>query len=110
MDLIVIALIVLTIVVLIVSLAYIIVTTRHKERMALLEKGLDPKEYLNDRFLPNTLRLGMFTFGIGLGFIVALTLDEFIFVELDNPALYAGVLLLFGGLGLIAFYWFFKKK
>ena len=54
MDLIVIVLIVLTIVILIVSLAFIIITTRHKERMTLLEKGMDPKEYLNDRFLPNS--------------------------------------------------------
>ena len=103
-------LILLTAVILIVSLVYIIVTTRHKERMALLEKGLDPKEYLNDRFLPYTLRAGILFMGIGIGFLVAFALDEFILVQVDNPAIYAGSILICGGMGLIIFYRTFRNS
>jgi hypothetical protein len=110
MEIFSIALLVLTAVLLIVSLAYIIITTRHKEKMALLEKGLDPKEYLKDRFLPNALRAGMISLGIGLGFLTAFLLDEFIMTTNENPAIYPGMILVFGGISQILFYSIYKKK
>lgn len=110
MEYIIVPIILLTVVVLIVSLTYIIVTTRHKERMALLEKGLDPKEYMNDKFLPHTLRAGMLLLGVGLGFLIAMILDEFVLVQVDNPAIYGGSVLVCGGLGLIVFYLSAKRK
>jgi hypothetical protein len=110
MEIFSIALMVLTTVILIVSLAYIIITTRHKEKMALLEKGLDPKEYLKDRFLPNALRAGMIFLGIGLGFLAAFLLDEFIITTNDNPAIYPGMILIFGGISQILFYNIYKKN
>ncbi|MEM7186094.1 MAG: DUF6249 domain-containing protein [Bacteroidota bacterium] len=104
------ALMQLTSVILIVSLAYIVINTRHKEKLALLEKGLDPKEYLNDRFMPNTLRAGLLLVGVGLGFLTALVLDEYILTTVDNPAIYGGSVLLFGGLGLLLFHSIHRKK
>jgi len=103
-------LLVLTAVILIVSLAYLIITTRHKEKMALLEKGLDPKEYLFDRFLPNTLKAGMLLMGVGLGFLAAFIFDEFIVTNNENPAIYPAMVLVFGGISQIIFYKINKKK
>ena len=72
MELFAVALLFLASVILIVSLVYIVINTRHKEKMSLFEKGLDPKDFLNDQFMPETLRAGMLLVGIGLGFLVAL--------------------------------------
>ena len=110
MELFAIALLVLTSVILIVSLSYIVMTTRHKERMALIEKGLDPKDYLKDRFLPNALRAGMLFLGIGAGFLAAFIFDEFIMTTNENPAIYPGMILVFGGLAQVWFYNIYKKK
>ncbi|WP_298758692.1 DUF6249 domain-containing protein [uncultured Psychroserpens sp.] len=110
MKLFAVALLFLTSVILIVSLFYIITNTRHKERMALMEKNLDPKSYLIDQFIPQTLRAGMLLVGIGLGFLIALLLDEYILTSIDNPSIYAGSVLLFGGLGLLLFYRINNKK
>jgi len=101
---------ILTAVILIVALTYIITTTRHKEKMALLEKGLDPKDYLKDRFLPNALRAGMIFVGIGFGFLAAFIFDEFIMTTNENPAIYPGMILVFGGISQVWFYNIYKKK
>ena len=110
MELFAIALMVLTSVILIVSLAYIITTTRHKEKMALLERGLDPKDYIKDRFWLNALRAGMLFLGIGMGFLAAFVFDEFMVTTNENPAIYPGCILLFGGLAQIWFYKLYKPK
>ncbi|MEM7087178.1 MAG: DUF6249 domain-containing protein [Bacteroidota bacterium] len=103
-------LLVLTAVILIVSLAYIIITTRHKEKMILLEKDLDPKDYMKDRFLPNTMRAGMFLLGVGMGFLAAFTFDEFIVTTNENPAIYPGMIFVFGGISQLLFYRFYKRN
>ena len=102
-------LLILTAVILIVSLAYIILTTRHKERMAMLEKGFDPNEQ-NEPSFPNSLKIGMFLMGVGLGFLVAFSLDEFIITNNENPAIYPGMVLVFGGLSQVLFYKLTRKK
>ena len=110
MKLFAVALLFLTSVILIVSLVYIVMNTRHKEKMALFEKGLDPKKFLNDQFMPQTLRAGMLLVGTGVGFLIALLLDEYLLTSIDNPAIYGGSILLFGGLGLLIFYIINRKK
>ena len=85
MKLFAVALMFLTSVILIVSLVYIVMNTRHKEKMALIEKGLDPKKFLNDHFMPNTLRAGMLLVGTGVGFLVALLMDEYVLTSVDSP-------------------------
>jgi len=110
MELFSIALMVLTALILIVSLSYIIITTRHKEKMTLLEKGLDPKEYLKDRFFLNALRAGMIFLGVGIGFLTAFSIDEFVLTNNENPAIYPGLILVFGGISQVIFYNTCKNK
>ena len=102
-------LLLLTAVILIVSLAYIIINTRHKEKMAMLEKGFNPSEQNDDPF-PNPLKIGMFLMGIGLGFLAAFFLDEFIITTNENPAIYPGMIFVFGGLSQVLFYRISQKK
>ena len=109
MTLFAVALMQLVSVILIVSLVYIIVNTRHKEKIALIKRGLDPKEYLNDRFWPNTYRAGMLLVGVGLGFLTALLVDEYLIPEIDNPAVYPAFILPLGGLGLLLFHKVYKR-
>ena len=98
-------------VILVVSLVYIIMTTRHKEKMTLIEKGLDPKKFSNNQIIPQTQRAGLLLVGIGFGFFVALFLSEYVLTSIENSrAVYAGSILLFGGLGLLTFYSFNKNK
>ena len=110
MKLFALALMFLVAVILIVSLVYILVNTRHKEKMMVLNKGLNPKEYLEDRFLPNTMRAALLLVGVGIGFGSALLVDEYLIVEIDNPAIYPAFVLSCGGLGLLIFHKVYKKR
>lgn len=105
-----IAFILLTSVILVVSLFYISTTTRHKERMALIEKGLSPGEHIRDRYWMNAIKAGLLATGVGTGFLLALFIDENIIPHIDNPAIYPGMIFLSGGLGLVLFYALFNKK
>ena len=105
-----IALIFLVCVLLIVSLTYIIVSTRHKEKMVLLEQGKDAHKIMNDHFIPNTLRFGFLFLGVGLGFLIAMILDEFLLYAIDNPAIYAGCVLTCGGISQLIFYKVYARK
>ena len=97
-------------VLLVVSLVYIITINRTKLRLALIEKGLDPKDHMDDRFYMNAIRAGYVFAWAGCGFLIALGVDEYLFPGLDNPALYAGSVLLCAGIGLILYYKFYNPK
>jgi hypothetical protein len=72
--------------------------------MALIEKGLDPTRKSWDIFFPHPLKGALLLMGAGLGFLTALIIDDLLFAELDNPALYAGCVLFFAGAGLLIFH------
>ncbi len=110
MELFAIALMNLTAVILIVSLVYIITTSRNKEKMALLDKGLDPKEYMKDRYFLNAKKTGMVGLGIGIGFLSAVLVDEFVIPNIDNPGIYPAMVLIFGGLSLLLFHRIYKNQ
>ena len=110
MELIAFPLVFLTAVILIVSLTYIISINRSKEKLALLEKGLNPKEYMRDRFFLNAVKIGMIMVGVGLGFLVALLTDEYLLIGIDNPAIYPACIFSIAGVSLIIYYAIFNSK
>jgi hypothetical protein len=60
------------------GISYYYFTTRHKERMELIEKGLAPDYFKNQsNFLPLLLVLGLSSIGIGLGLAGGLVLGDF---------------------------------
>lgn len=92
---------------------YVYLTTRNKERMALIEKGADPSLFKSrppmlNGFSSFTLKAGLFFIGIGLGVVVGNILNTY--TSLEEGTAYISMIFLFGGLGLVAGYWFQEKK
>jgi hypothetical protein len=89
---------------------YVMITTRNKERMALIDKGADAslfntgKEGQSSSFNWNklTLKIGMFFMGIALGIIVGAILSQANI--LYDGANYPAMIFFFGGLSLVLFY------
>ncbi|OAQ38730.1 hypothetical protein A5893_11815 [Pedobacter psychrophilus] len=88
----------------------------NKERMAMIEKGIDigsikaqPQPYKN-------LKWGLLLIGAGLGLFLAFVLDQTVFkiasgVNLDkNVPIYFALIAIFGGLGLFISYLIEKKE
>ena len=88
--------------------------TRHRERMAVIEKGLlkeDLKYLYTSVWKTNpysSLKWGMLAAFIGIGIIVSAFISEFFYT--NEELVPAGIIFLFGGLGLISFYLITKGK
>ncbi|WP_316802329.1 DUF6249 domain-containing protein [Pedobacter nototheniae] len=88
----------------------------NKEKMAMIERGIDPGM---SRSAPKpflSLKFGLLLIGIGLGLIVALFTVRSVFgpeLEYDQKgqavAVYFGSIGIFGGLGLVLSYVFEKR-
>jgi hypothetical protein len=88
---------------------YLYINARHKQRMALIEKGADASIFFSDKPRASgkywTLRLGMFFSGLAIGTLLGFLLTLLGVVE---PVAYLSMIFLWGGLGLILFYILFK--
>jgi len=83
------------------GITYIFITARNRERMAMIEKEVNPKDFLK-RPKPNAfgiLNWGMLLGGLGFGLFIANLLETYTAVK-EVPAYFAGSLF-FGGLGLL---------
>lgn len=98
------------------GIMYVFYTTRHKERLALIEKGADAslfntgKEGSKFSFSWNkfTLKLGMLAMGVAIGIIIAAVLAKN--NVMDEDALYASMIIFFGGFSLVLFYVIDRKS
>jgi hypothetical protein len=98
------------------GIMYLYYTTRHKERLALIEKGADASFFntgkersrLNFSWGKFTLKIGMLFMGIALGIIIAAILAQA--NVLDEGALYPSLIFFFGGLSLVLFYIIDRKN
>ncbi|RZM30026.1 MAG: hypothetical protein EOO88_02505 [Pedobacter sp.] len=86
----------------------------NKERMAMIERGIDPRQ--SSKPAPSapkpflSLKFGLLMVGLGLGLIAALlTVVNTNIENKDAAALYFGAILVFGGIGLIISYAIEKK-
>ena len=79
------------------------------ERMAIIEKGLDPKFFKSDRTSSPSpvLRWSLLLIGAGLGLLVGYFLDEAFYMQ---EVAYFSMLMVFGGLGLMIAYVIEEKK
>jgi len=87
-----------------------IVYLKSRENMAMVEKGMNPKEYANRPAPYRNLKNGLLLLGAGLGLLVAYLLSEYVVHDDDNPALWFALLGIGGGLGLISSYRIEKKE
>ena len=91
------------------AIVYVVFTTRNKERMAMIEKGADPKLFKSDPRAYKlsgyaTFKWGLFMVGLAIGIFIGALLEQY--TSLPEGAMYVSMILAFGGLGLIFAYLF----
>lgn len=91
-----------------------IVYLHKRERMAMIERGMDPRNYKPQPQIYNTLKWGLLLIGAGLGLFLAYILDHTWFADMNskeqNPAIYFALIAIFGGAGLLGSYLIEKKE
>jgi hypothetical protein len=94
------------------ALIFGIVYLRSREKMAMIERGMNPgievSKPVNRNFV---LTWGCLLIGSGLGLFLAYILDNTLYFARDNenPALYFALIAIFGGAGLFVSYLIEKK-
>jgi hypothetical protein len=84
---------------------------RTRENMALIEKGLNPKEFANRPAPYRSLKTGLLFVGAGIGLLLAYLIDMNSGMRVhDNPAIYFSLIAIGGGSGLIISYIIEKKE
>jgi hypothetical protein len=83
---------------------------RNRETMAMIEKGLNPKEFANRPAPYRNLKNGLLLLGAGIGLALAYIITQYILHDEDNPALWFALIGIGGGLGLIASYKVEKRE
>ena len=94
------------------GIAYLHYSTRNKERLALIEKGMDAGIFKQSRETPPVwkvlvLNIALLLMGIGVGILVALFIQESL--GFYNDALYPGLIFLMAGTGLMTGFFMTKK-
>jgi hypothetical protein len=87
-----------------------IVYLKSKESMAMIEKGMNPKEFANRPAPYRNLKNGLLLLGAGIGLALAYIITQYILHDEDNPALWFALIGIGGGMGLIASYRIEKKE
>ena len=93
---------------------YTWISSRHKERMAMIEKGVSPADFksmpLRDYFRPSplsSLKWGLLALFVGSGIMLANVIDNLYYLD---DSLYPASMLICGGLALIIFYSICSRK
>jgi hypothetical protein len=93
-----------------------IIYLKTKENMAMIEKGLNPKQFANRPAPYRNLKNGLLFVGAGIGLLIAYFVDWNMktssanYNDDDNPAIYFACIAIGGGLGLILSYAIEKKE
>jgi hypothetical protein len=83
---------------------------RSRESMAMIEKGMNPKEFANRPAPYRNLKNGLLLLGAGIGLALAYIITQYILHDEDNPALWFALIGIGGGIGLITSYRIEKKE
>ncbi|WP_316741734.1 DUF6249 domain-containing protein [Pedobacter antarcticus] len=82
----------------------------NKEKMAMIERGINPKDGQSAPKPFISLKFGLLLVGLGLGILIALFTTIITKITEDQSvAVYFGCIGIFGGLGLIVSYWIEKQ-
>lgn len=80
---------------------YVHLTTRNKERLAMIEKGVSPEIFFAKKEPKSgygNFKLGLFLIGVAIGIVAGYFLME---AGMDEGAAYFSMIFLFGGIGLV---------
>jgi hypothetical protein len=93
---------------LVVLVYYFSRKAKHKERMALIEKGIDASIFIKEETtFHKVLMWGMLIGGIGFGLLLGYILS--VYTPMKQEIIMPIMAILFGGLGLIGYYVYRKK-
>ena len=91
------------------GIVYVFLMTRNRERMSMLEKGVDPSRFTSkNNSALQTLKLGMLCVGIAVGILIGHLLYRNNW--LDESVAYLSMIFLFGGVSLILNFILEKKN
>jgi hypothetical protein len=92
------------------AMVFGLVYVKSRENMAMIEKGMNPKEFANRPAPYRNLKNGLLLLGAGIGLALAYFLTQYVLHDEDNPALWFALIGIGGGLGLIGSYRIEKKE
>jgi len=87
-----------------------IVYLKTRQNMAMIEKGMNPKEFSNRPAPYRNLKNGLLFLGAGIGLAIAYFITQYVLHDEENPALWFAFIAIGGGLGLISSYKIEKKE
>ena len=91
-----------------------IVYLRTRQNLAMIEKGMNPKEFANRPAPYKNLKWALLLIGAGIGLFLAFVLDNYVLIpqkfnEDRNVPIYFSLIAIGGGLGLFGSYRLEKK-
>lgn len=98
------------------AMVFGIVYLSKRERLAMIERGMDPRRYKPQSAPFQNLKWGLLLIGAGLGLFLAYVLDHTLFNKIGdmedggNVAIYFALIAIFGGSGLFLSYRIEKKE
>ncbi|MEP7279111.1 MAG: DUF6249 domain-containing protein [Bacteroidota bacterium] len=87
-----------------------IVYLTKRENLAMIEKGLNPKEFANRPAPYKNLKWGLLLIGSGIGLTLAYFITQYMLHDYENPGLWISLTAIGGGLGLVGSYKVEKKE
>ena len=97
------------------AMVFGIVYLKTRQNLAMIEKGMNPKEFANRPAPYKNLKWALLLIGAGIGLFAAYMLDNYVLQDSirnqhdDNPAIYFSLIAIGGGLGLFGSYRMEKK-
>jgi hypothetical protein len=92
------------------ALVFGIVYLQKRENLAMLEKGMNPREKINRPAPYTNLKWGLLLFGAGVGLALSYFITQYMLHDYENPALWFAFIAMGGGFGLITSYRIEKKE
>jgi hypothetical protein len=90
------------------GITYVIVTARNRERLSMIEKGINPLDYKPKSNNGGLLKWALLVVGVGIGFFVGSIFEAY--TTIDEVPVYFGSVMFFGGLGLLIAYLINRKS
>jgi hypothetical protein len=83
----------------------------NKENMAMIERGMEPNRKRRQADPSRTLRNALMFIGAGFGLLLAIFCSRILSLSDDESAgIFFALIAIFGGLGMLAAYWYERKN
>lgn len=90
------------------GIVYVVMSTRHRERMAMIERGINPDEGSNKPDREKSLKNGMQLIAVAIGLGCGYLLDTY--TNIQQPWVYFGPVILCVGVVMLIYYFRLKNR